>query len=89
VCEICQLACLSRSALSKHELTHTGERPHGCTFANCGKKFVQKSHLNYHIKVVHGPPIGYHQYQWVLITMAVFLMKLAVNNLAVFLIKWQ
>jgi hypothetical protein len=25
----------------------------------------------------------------VLITMAVFLMKLAVNNLAVFLIKWQ
>ena len=26
---------------------------------------------------------------WVLITMAVFLMKLAVNNLAVFLIKWQ
>ncbi len=27
--------------------------------------------------------------KWVLITMAVFLMKLAVNNLAVFLIKWQ
>jgi hypothetical protein len=28
-------------------------------------------------------------FKWVLITMAVFLVKLAVNNLAVFLIKWQ
>jgi hypothetical protein len=30
-----------------------------------------------------------HLNLWVVITMAVFLMKLAVNNSAVFLIKWQ
>ena len=58
ICETCSLVCISKSALTKHQFIHTGERPHACTVENCQKRFVQKSQLNYHVKVVHGPPAG-------------------------------
>ena len=54
ICEYCHYECISRSALEKHRLTHTNERPHSCR--QCGKKFVQSSHVNYHMKTVHAPP---------------------------------
>lgn len=57
-CPACNLVCVSKSALAKHELTHTGLRPHACTFEGCDKHFIQKSHLNHHLKTVHGPPVG-------------------------------
>ena len=53
-CEICNYECISKSALEKHILTHTKERPHECP--ECHKRFVQTSHVNYHIKTVHAPP---------------------------------
>ena len=52
-CDVCQYECISRSALEKHILTHTKVRPHSC--GECGKKFVQRSHVNYHMKTVHAP----------------------------------
>ena len=54
ICEICNYECISKSALEKHILTHTKERPHECP--ECHKRFVQTSHVNYHIKTVHAPP---------------------------------
>ena len=54
ICEICQYECISKSALEKHILTHTKERPHQCP--ECNKRFVQSSHVNYHMKTVHAPP---------------------------------
>ena len=54
ICEICHYECISKSALEKHLLTHTKERPHKCT--ECQKCFVQSSHVNYHMKTVHAVP---------------------------------
>ena len=54
LCEVCNYECISKSALEKHILTHTKERPHECP--ECHKRFVQTSHVNYHIKTVHAPP---------------------------------
>ena len=54
ICEICNYECISKSALEKHLLTHTKERPHKCT--ECNKCFVQSSHVNYHMKTVHAVP---------------------------------
>ena len=50
-CGFCRLKCISASSLEKHMRTHTGERPHKCEV--CLKTFVQKSHVNYHMKTVH------------------------------------
>ena len=54
VCQLCQYECISKSALEKHILTHTKERPHSCEV--CAKTFVQRSHVNYHMKMVHAAP---------------------------------
>jgi KRAB domain-containing zinc finger protein len=54
LCEVCNYECISKSALEKHILTHTKERPHECP--ECRKRFVQTSQVNYHIKTVHAPP---------------------------------
>jgi hypothetical protein len=45
--------------------------------------------LSFKIKYFKSQVNFKHKIKRVLITMAVFLMKLAVNNLGVFLIKWQ
>ena len=51
-CEFCSYECISKSALAKHILAvHRKERPHPCP--ECGKRFSQTSHVNYHLKTVH------------------------------------
>lgn len=54
-CEQCSYECISKSALEKHILAvHRKERPHPCP--ECGKRFTQTSHVNYHLKTVHAQP---------------------------------
>ena len=54
-CDSCSYECISRSALEKHILAvHKKERPHACP--ECGKRFTQTSHVNYHLKTVHAQP---------------------------------
>lgn len=45
-CPVCGKALSSRTALTLHERTHTGQRPYGCL--ECGAKFSQSSALKTH-----------------------------------------
>jgi len=51
-CEICnnnkQFA--SNSALSMHQLVHSGLKPFACTFSGCKQTFRQKGHLVSHLR---------------------------------------
>ena len=49
---VCKRTCVSKSALDKHFLIHTQDKPYECV--HCHKHFKQKSHVNYHVKMVHG-----------------------------------
>ena len=49
---VCKRTCVSKSALGKHLLIHTQDKPYECV--HCHKHFKQKSHVNYHVKMVHG-----------------------------------
>ncbi|KRT81216.1 zinc finger protein, partial [Oryctes borbonicus] len=51
VCNICNRKCGSKSALSDHIRTHTGDRPYKCEF--CGKGFAQRGTLGVHIQCAH------------------------------------
>lgn len=54
ICPICSGVFPKRSRLETHLLSHTGERPHGCTFRNCSSRFATKSNLNRHMSNRHG-----------------------------------
>ncbi|XP_067940735.1 zinc finger protein OZF-like isoform X1 [Watersipora subatra] len=47
LCKYCGKYFSSSDSLTKHELTHTGERPHPCTL--CDKRFTQRAHLRTHL----------------------------------------
>ncbi|CAG2111455.1 unnamed protein product, partial [Medioppia subpectinata] len=38
-------------SLRKHTLVHTGERPHGCHWPDCGKRFTLSHQLNEHMNI--------------------------------------
>ncbi|KAG2185603.1 hypothetical protein INT44_002396 [Umbelopsis vinacea] len=45
---------LSRSALTVHIRTHSGERPHRCEYQDCGKRFSDSSSLARHRRIHTG-----------------------------------
>ncbi|XP_063435856.1 zinc finger protein 93-like [Mytilus trossulus] len=50
-CEICQKKFYFNSDLQRHNLTHSGARPHSCDF--CGMKFKLRGALVEHVKSLH------------------------------------
>ena len=50
----CGKGFIQRTSLTKHLLTHTGERPHLCTEPGCSMSFSQKSNLKDHLRTHTG-----------------------------------
>jgi uncharacterized Zn-finger protein len=51
-CETCAETFCDRSALKKHKLTHTGEKPFQC--GTCSKRFSRNEHLQKHARIHTG-----------------------------------
>jgi KRAB domain-containing zinc finger protein len=51
VCHVCAKQCAQRSQLTRHMLTHGGERRYEC--GKCGRRFLTHDLMNRHMRVVH------------------------------------
>jgi KRAB domain-containing zinc finger protein len=57
-CTICNKVFRDVTALRRHSLVHSGERPHACT--NCEKRFRRRDHLKAH-EIAHHSGITSHE----------------------------
>ncbi|KAJ2149133.1 hypothetical protein GGH19_000026 [Coemansia sp. RSA 1807] len=54
-CEECSKFFTRPSSLATHRFTHTGEKPHECTFLGCSKRFSVVSNLRRHMRLHQDP----------------------------------